>query len=69
MTTDFINEDCEPTYTYTTSIDHDKEIPADKRTGSGAYSMAMLCKQDKEQMDRIEAKLDRVLAVVDYKIW
>lgn len=40
----------------------DKIIPAEKRTGSGAYSMAMLCKQDKEQLDRIEEKLDSLIS-------
>ena len=50
---------------YTTSIDHDNVIPADKRTGSAGYSMAMLCKQDKKQLDRIEAKLDALLGNIE----
>ena len=43
------------------SVDHNKEIPADERTGSAAYSLQMLCKQDKKQLDRIEAMLKRLL--------
>ena len=39
-------------------VDHNKEIPASERTGSAGYSMSLLCKQDKDQMDRIEEKLD-----------
>ena len=47
-----------PSMTVSTSIDHDAEIPADERTGSADYSMALLCKQDKEQMNRIEKMLN-----------
>lgn len=48
------------------NVDHNKEIPAAERshraTGgeriySADYIMALLCKQDKEQLDRIERKL------------
>ena len=43
------------------SVNDDKEIPASKRTGSAAYSMALLCKQDKEQLDRIELMLMKII--------
>jgi hypothetical protein len=43
------------------SIDNDKEIPADERTGSSGYFMSMLCKQDKQQLDRIETMLNKLL--------
>lgn len=46
----------------TKGIDQDKTIPAAERTGSEQYAMAMLCKQDKEQLDRIEYKLNLLLA-------
>ena len=45
----------------TTIIDHGNTIPAEQRTGSATVSLAMLCKQDKEQMDRIEAMLNKLL--------
>jgi len=48
----------------TSGVDHDKEIPANERM-SGDYAMAMLCKQDKEQLDRIEKKLDKLINIVD----
>ena len=40
------------------SVDHDTEIKANERIGLASYSMALLCKQDKEQLDRIEAMLN-----------
>ena len=42
-------------------VDHDKEIPVEERIGSAAYSMTLLCKQDKQQLDRIESMLKELL--------
>lgn len=42
-------------------VDHSKDVPAEERTGSGEYSMSMLCRQDKEQLDRIEKMLKKIL--------
>lgn len=47
-------------YDVTPGIDHFKDIPAEERTGSADYSLSMLCRQDKEQLDRIEKMLTRL---------
>jgi len=56
-----MSDDFKNRFAELTGIDHDKEIPAEERTGSAAYSMALLCKQDKEQLDLIEEMLKEVL--------
>ncbi len=43
----------------------EREIPAAERRGfGGTYILALLCKQDKEQLDRIE-KMLRILTGLD----
>jgi hypothetical protein len=47
------------------AVDDDTEIPASERTGSAGWMTSMLCKQDKEQIDRIEEKLDKILSLLN----
>lgn len=50
------------------TIDHEAlygplaDEPVNRRLREGSYLITALCKADKEQLDRIEAKLDQLLS-------